>query len=392
MTFRKVRHDSDSDLETDHRDRGNASSDTNNRVHHPLIYLETSRGNTIPAAYFYNPESYYTILFSHGNGEDLGVTASYVLELSNSLKTSVLCYDYSGYGLANGKPSESNCYADIRAAYTYLVSEQRIPPNRILLFGRSLGSGPTLDLAVSLGTKLGGVVLIAALTSCVRVVFSNAPHTVKFDMFANIDKIARVRVPVFCVHGMLDEVVPFSHGLELSRRARYPVEPLWIRGAGHNNLESSRFQYEVFLRYMKVLQEFRRWKRPENETLEYVHPGRRRDSFAALGKVAGCFVPPREKAGHKEDDVNGKNKRSVRGRGAKGGGSSYGQLLLHRRMSSNHEAELRMLWGADDESESMITRGSSEATFGSRPGLDDGRDLVSESQSVGSVNTVAAVM
>ena len=228
----------------------------------------------------------------------MGVTASYVLELSNSLKTSVLCYDYSGYGIANGKPSESNCYADIRAAYTYLVAERRIPRKRILLFGRSLGSGPTIDLATSLGRELGGVVLIAALTSCVRVVFNNVPHTLKFDMFANIDKIDKILVPIFCVHGMIDDVVPFSHGLELSRRARYPLEPLWIRHAGHNNLESARFQYEVFLRYMKVLQEMRRWKQPDpHEDAEYdaariaANHHRRRDSFGRLVKVAGCFSP-----------------------------------------------------------------------------------------------------
>lgn len=230
----------------------------------------------------------------------MGVTASYVLELSNSLKTSVLCYDYSGYGLATGKPSESNCYADIRAAYTYLVAERRIPRKRILLFGRSLGSGPTVDLATSLGRELGGVVLIAALTSCVRVVFNNVPHTLKFDMFANIDKIDKILVPVFCVHGMVDDVVPFSHGLELSRRARYPLEPLWIRYAGHNNLESARFQYEVFLRYMKVLEEMRRWRQPDpEEDAEYdaariaANHHRRRDSFGRLVKVAGCFSPQR---------------------------------------------------------------------------------------------------
>lgn len=267
MTFRKPRThglDSDDDQSTAAHSTdataGHSSADQR-FVHHPIFYLQTSRGNTIPAAFFHRPGAYFTILFSHGNGEDLGITAPYCLELSNTLNASVLCYDYSGYGLADGKSSEANCYSDIQAAYTYLLDEQRINPSRILLFGRSLGSGPTVDLACRLGSNLGGVVLIAALTSCVRVVF-NYVSTMRFDMFPNIDKINRVTVPVFCVHGMMDDVVPFAHGLELSRRAKYPLEPLWIRGAGHNNLESSRFQADVFTRYAAVLREFLYWTPP----------------------------------------------------------------------------------------------------------------------------------
>lgn len=389
MTFRKMPQELDSDSESEHMNQSRRNSDSNWRVQHPIIYLKTSRGNTIPAAYFHHPNSYYTILFSHGNGEDLGVTASYVLQLSNSLKTSVLCYDYSGYGVATGKSSEANCYADIRAAYTYLISEKRIPPNRIVLFGRSLGSGPTVDLAVSLGSNLAGVVLIAALTSCVRVVFSNAPSTAKFDMFPNIDKLPHINAPLFCVHGMMDDVVPFSHGLELSRRARYPIEPLWIRGAGHNNLESSRFQYEVFLRYMKVLEEFRRWKRPAEEEAPIPNHNRRRDSFGAFGKVAGCFVPPREKPSNherKQKATGGRRKKT-----AKGPSTSMGNLMLPRRLSSTHEEDLKMLWNADDDAQSLVTRRSSDATYGSRLGVDDGRDVAADSRSLPNIPTIVAM-
>lgn len=327
------------------------------------------------------------------------MTASYALELSNSLKTSVLCYDYSGYGLATGKPTESNVYADIRAAYTYLISERRVPPHRIVLFGRSLGSGPTVDLAASLGSQLAGVVLIAALTSCVRVVFSGAPHTAKFDMFANIDKIGKIRVPVFCVHGMLDDVVPFSHGLELSRRARYPLEPLWIRGAGHNNLESSRFQYEVFLRYMKVLQEFRRWKAPEEGEEDGRSMTKRRESFGALVKVAGCFG-----RGEEDHGKGASGRTRARRRVSRTPSTSSNQLLLHKglSMNANHEVDLKMLWGADadadDESQSVLSRRSSDATFGSRSVFDDrdakplSRDESRASLSSASIPKITAVM
>eukprot|EP00178_Gracilaria_changii_P004588 TRINITY_DN173_c1_g1_i1.p2 TRINITY_DN173_c1_g1~~TRINITY_DN173_c1_g1_i1.p2 ORF type:complete len:396 (+),score=110.65 TRINITY_DN173_c1_g1_i1:380-1567(+) len=355
LTFRRMRSaqlecDDQRDQHDQHDEHATtASNDGSNLgadyVQHPLLYLHTERGNTIAAAFFEQPRSHFTILFSHGNGEDLGVTASYALQLSNTLNTSVLCYDYSGYGISSGKCSERNCYADIRAAYQYLVQQRRVARERIVLFGRSLGSGPTVELAAALGAQLGGVVLIAPLLSCVRVVFNSVASTPSFDMFANVDKIARVRVPVFCVHGMVDNVVPFAHGLQLSRRARFPLEPLWMRDASHNNLESSRFQYEVFLRYMTVLHEFRRWSAPRGDK----HCGDEDDDDGdggALRKVAGCFGPRSAVA---------RSRRQLASRRGGGGGASasYAKLpnalLTGKSVKQLHEQQLRALWRACEQ-------------------------------------------
>lgn len=264
----------------------------------------------------------------------------------------MLCYDYSGYGLSTGKSSEANCYADIDAAYNYLTTEKRIPPKRIVLFGRSLGSGPTVELASRLGRNLAGVVLIAALTSCVRVVF-NSPSTLKFDMFANIDKIHRIGVPVFCVHGMLDDVVPFAHGVELARRARYPLEPLWIRGGGHNNLEGTRFQYEVFLRYMKVLAEFRRWHPPMDDldgTGAGANANKRRESFGALVKAAGCFGVARH------DDESRISRRRV-SRQPQSAPSSGHIVMPNLTAGFKRRAELKAVW-CKEEDNGLMRRGS----------------------------------
>lgn len=195
---------------------------------------------------------------------------------------------------------------------------------------------------MSLGPNLGGVVLIAALTSCVRVVFNGAQHT-KFDMFPNIDKIDKLVVPVFCVHGMADHVVPFNHGVELSHRARFPLEPLWIKGAGHNNLESTRFQFQVFLRYMHVLQELRRWMPPNDLEYNRVAPtSRRRDSFGALVKVASCFGP-RGPSGKKTPSPQKTRKRVHRMVG-----TSSAQLLVPS-LTKKDEVDLSVLWSADDD-------------------------------------------
>lgn len=180
---------------------------------------------------------------------------------------SVLCYDYSGYGLSSGKPSEENVYSDILAAYTYLVGQRRICPKSIVLFGQSLGSGPTVHLAVRLGPNLGGVVLISPIKSCIRVKYDTG-KTHRFDMFANVDKIALVQVPVFCVHARDDEIVPFSHGVALHQLAKYALDPYWLNTGGHNEIESGSNRPKVFASYASVLEQLKVWTPPSVSTKE----------------------------------------------------------------------------------------------------------------------------
>lgn len=116
------------------------------------------------------------------NGEDLIITVVYAVVMSVAPRTSVLCSEYSGYGLSTAKHPESNFHADILAAYTYVVSEQRVSQRSGVLFRRSLVSGPTDELSTRLGSNVADIVLIAALiaamTLCVRDLF-NSPMTMK---------------------------------------------------------------------------------------------------------------------------------------------------------------------------------------------------------------------
>ena len=57
------------------------------------------------------------------------------------------------------------------------------------------------------------------------------------SFFFSVDKIGRVRSPVLVIHGTEDEVIDFSHGLAMYERAPNTVEPLWVEGAGHNDVE-----------------------------------------------------------------------------------------------------------------------------------------------------------
>ncbi|GMH22586.1 hypothetical protein Nepgr_024429 [Nepenthes gracilis] len=197
--------------------------------------VETKRGNKIVAFYLRNPYAKLTVLYSHGNATDLGQLYDLYVQLKINLRVNLMGYDYSGYGASAGKPSEANTYADIEAVYECLETEYGISQEDLILYGQSVGSGPTLHLAAKL-PRLRGVVLHSAILSGLRVL-CHVKFSFCFDIYRNIDKIRKVKCPVLVIHGTEDDVVNRLHGNRLWKLAREPYEPLWIKGGGHCNLE-----------------------------------------------------------------------------------------------------------------------------------------------------------
>lgn len=206
------------------------------------FWLNTANGGRIPAFYIERPNATVTLLFSHGNAEDLGMIYDWFNDLARVLRVNIMAYDYTGYGKSSGSPCEENCYADIESAFRYLLEVRKLKPEQIVLYGRSLGSGPSCYLASKTareGRSVAGVILQSPLLSAYRVAF-NFRFTMMGDRFPNIDYASNIRCPVLIVHGTQDEVVPFWHGQELFLRVPQPwrAKPFWVEGAGHNNIEA----------------------------------------------------------------------------------------------------------------------------------------------------------
>ena len=187
---------------------------------------------------------------------------SYVAELSRLLYVNVVAYDYSGYGLGtrrkdnveNGvQPSEENCYADIDAVYEYLTTMRGVNPKQIVLYGRSVGSGPSCYLAQKLGKngiELGGMILHSPFLSVCRVVVDVGIEN-PLDLFPNVSRAKDFICPTFIIHGTKDGVVPFYHGKGLYQRLNEKVryEPYWAESMGHNNIESD--QCAMFIKRLQ---------------------------------------------------------------------------------------------------------------------------------------------
>jgi abhydrolase domain-containing protein 17 len=193
--------------------------------------LTTPNGQKISATSYKNETAEFTILFSHGNAENISDTDHFLRNLRDA-GFNVLTYDYRGYGMSDGKPSEQNSYEEAETAYNYLVNDLKIPPAKIIIYGRSLGGAVSIDLA---SRKLsGGLIAESTFVSVFRVL---TPYKIyPFDKFQNLGKIKQVKCPVLFIHGRKDQIIPFWHGEKLFAEANEPKFSFWIDEAGHNNI------------------------------------------------------------------------------------------------------------------------------------------------------------
>ncbi|XP_024135104.1 alpha/beta hydrolase domain-containing protein 17A [Oryzias melastigma] len=213
-----------------------------------VLYTRSSRGNRIGCMFIRcAPNARFTVLFSHGNAVDLGQMSSFYIGLGTRINCNIFSYDYSGYGVSTGKPSEKDLYADVDAAWHALRTRFCISPENIILYGQSIGTVPTVDLASRY--ECAAVILHSPLTSGMRVAFPETKETYCFDAFPNIEKVSKITSPVLIIHGTEDEVIDFSHGLALFERCPKAVEPLWVEGAGHNDIE-------LYSQYLERLRRF----------------------------------------------------------------------------------------------------------------------------------------
>uniref|UniRef100_A0A6N2K5U3 Serine aminopeptidase S33 domain-containing protein n=1 Tax=Salix viminalis TaxID=40686 RepID=A0A6N2K5U3_SALVM len=275
-----------------------------------ILKLPTRKGTDIVAMYIRHPMATSTLLYSHGNAADLGQMYELFIELSIHLRVNFMGYDYSGYGQSSGKPSEQNTYADIEAAYKCLEESYGTKQEDIILYGQSVGSGPTLDLAARL-PQLRAVVLHSPILSGLRVMYP-VKRTYWFDIYKNIDKIPLVNCPVLIMHvfscesdtfgsalvlwsmqvvsnsnkniavmyGTSDEVVDCSHGKQLWELCKEKYEPLWLKGGNHCDLE----HYPEYIRHLKKF-----ISTVEKSPSQRYSSRRSTDQFEQSRKSTGCL-------------------------------------------------------------------------------------------------------
>lgn len=181
------------------------------------VALHTADGTAIHARWCPFPGSTGAILYCHGNAGNLEERAPPVRALWMAARESVLIFDYPGFGRSEGEPSEAGCYAAAEAAYDWLVHTRQIPPQRIVLYGESLGGGVAVDLASRRAHR--ALVLVKTFTSIPDVaqsLFNPLPvRRLVSNHFDNLGKISQCRQPIFIAQANGDRLVPFHQGERL---------------------------------------------------------------------------------------------------------------------------------------------------------------------------------
>jgi uncharacterized protein len=179
-----------------------------------------------------------TILFLHGNGGEIADRADR-FAYYQAQGFGVAFLSWRGYGGSTGSPSETGLLTDTKAAYDHLRG-LGIPPDRIVLLGESLGTGPAVITAAA--NPVGAVILEAPYSAAVDIARQAYPWApvglLMKDQYRSRDHIAAINAPLLILHGERDRVIPPGFGKRLFDAARDPKTFLSLGPVGHNALFS----------------------------------------------------------------------------------------------------------------------------------------------------------
>lgn len=170
----------------------------------------------IPCLYICSPNlSDKIVLYFHGNSTDLGKSKSFCERLAKDWNVNFLLVEYPSYGIYKRvELSETNILEDSITVYDFLITKKGIKPDQIIVFGRSIGSGPAVYLASA--RKIAGLILFSPFLSLRKVVENKVGSfmaSMITEQFNNENKIGRVGCPILFLHGKQDDIVPYSHSV-----------------------------------------------------------------------------------------------------------------------------------------------------------------------------------
>lgn len=182
-------------------------------------------------------EDLHTLLWFHGNAGNINNRLENIKMLHDRVPVNIFIIDYRQYGKSEGKVSEQGTYIDAGAALTYLYSRKDINHEKIIFFGRSLGSAVAIDLAVK--ENCCALILETPFTS-IKEMGKELYLLLPINLFLrtkydSLSKIRDVKVPTLIMHGDKDELVPFEQGRKIYEAANEPKEFYTIPGANHND-------------------------------------------------------------------------------------------------------------------------------------------------------------
>mmetsp|Transcript_129058 Transcript_129058/g.306160 ORF Transcript_129058/g.306160 Transcript_129058/m.306160 type:complete len:325 (-) Transcript_129058:186-1160(-) len=179
--------------------------------------ISPGRTGGVPCLWFPAPKAATVVMYFHANSEDIGTAFHFVKHMRDQFKVNVISIEYPGYGLLQGiEPTEETIFEVALTVFRYLVDELRVSYSSVIVFGRSLGSGPAIFLAAQY--PIGGMILVSPFIS-IRAAAKHIGGRIVAFMFSNVfqnhRRIVNVSCPVLFIHGASDSLIPVEHSKTL---------------------------------------------------------------------------------------------------------------------------------------------------------------------------------
>ena len=199
----------------------------------------------------------FVVIYFPGNA---GCRADRVVDCRDfaELGCDVVLFDYRGYGDNGGSPSETTLASDARRVWLFVTDELHFPPERIVVFGESLGGGVATRLAAEFSqieTPPAALILNSTFSSLAETVAWHYPafpfQYILLDRYPSIDRIPRVTCPILQFHGTADETIAYNHGRRLfdaaPAKSNSGVEKQFVEvpGGQHNSVSINDLQGTV---------------------------------------------------------------------------------------------------------------------------------------------------
>ena len=208
------------------------------------VNFETADGLRLHGWYIYAHNPRGTVLFLHGNAGNISHRLDSIA-IFHELGLDTFIIDYRGYGQSEGKPGEEGTYRDAEAAWQYLITQRGIDPERIIMFGRSIGGGVAAWLATR--HKAAALIVESSFTSAVDMAAHLYPfmpvRLISRLQYPVADYVARAECPVLIIHSRDDEIIPFAMGKALYEAAPAPKAFIELAGDHNNGFLLSRDHY-----------------------------------------------------------------------------------------------------------------------------------------------------
>jgi fermentation-respiration switch protein FrsA (DUF1100 family) len=199
--------------------------------------LTTADGEKVIVWHVPAKPGHAVVMHFPGNGDYLAGLVDRFRDITSD-GTGLVALSYRGYAGSSGRPSEQGLLRDAAAAYAFAAA--RYKPDRIVVWGFSLGSGVAIALAAV--QPVGKLILEAPYTSITDIAAAVIPimplRWVMRDQFRSDERIARVTAPLLIMHGARDATIPISLGERLFALAHEPKQFVRFPDAGHNDLDN----------------------------------------------------------------------------------------------------------------------------------------------------------